>query len=203
MRTDDTVDATQNEEMAQYAVAQCKGMLPKISGALSMTLRPIFGESYFGIFFPDKKMWYLERGTNPFTMNSLAGKLIPMWVDDEDGDEAKQIGPKAKTRITVDGRRQTLIFRRAAKKGQRKMVMRKGVMRSVPMSYPGAPGRISNRGGNGRIGSPNGGVRWRHPGITSRGYLNDSMLITALNFGMEPDDLLLVDAATFSTATRS
>ncbi len=190
------------QELAQQAVTEAQRVLPKITGAMSGTLRPVFGEGYFGIFFPDKRIWYLEKGTRPFTMNNLQNKVIPMWVDDPDGTESKK-NPKAKTRMTVDGRRQTLIFRRAARKGERKMAWRRGQLRSVPRSYPGAPGRISNRLGSGRIGTPNGGVRWRHPGIQPRNYLNYAMESVAVEFGFEPKELLLVDSATFSSATRS
>lgn len=198
----DEIDETVTRDLASLAVEYAHDRMPKISGRLSMTLRPVFGPSYFGIYFPDRRVWFLEHGTNPFTMNSLAGKTIPMWVDDPDGSTAKKEGPKAERRVTFDGRRQTLIFRRVAKKGQRKMAYRKGVLRSVPMSYPGAPGRIGNRLGSGRIGIPNVGVRWRHPGIEARRYLNESMEDASVSFGMTPGPVALVDAATFSTATR-
>lgn len=190
------------QDLAEYAVQTAKNIMPKISGRLATTLRPVFGNGYWGIYFPDNKVWFLEQGTNPFTMKSLAGKTIPMWVDDPDGSVAKAEGKKTKTRITIDGRRQALIFRRAAKQGQRKTVIRRGRPVDVPMSYPGAPGRIGNRLSSGRIGVPNVGVRWRHPGIQGRRYLNNAMDTTAYEFGLAPGLISFVDSATFATATR-
>jgi hypothetical protein len=203
MTLDDEYGIDLTENLADYAVEAAKRNMPKITGSLSMTLRPVFGPSHWGIYFPDKRAWYLEMGTNPFTMNSLAGKTIPMWVDDPDGSVAKKEGKKAKTRVTVDGRRQTQIFRRAANKGQRKTVVRRGVTRTVPMSYPGAPGRIGNRLSSGQIGSPNVGVRWRHPGISGRLYMNSAMEEASLAFGLRPGSVYLVDSATYSSVTRS
>lgn len=203
MMMDDDYGPELMEDLSNFAVQTARDIMPKITGALSTTLRPVYGATYWGIYFPDKRSWYLEQGTNPFTMNSLAGKVIPMWVEDPDGLVAREEGPKAKRRVTADGRRQTLIFRRAARKGQRKMAMRNGRMIDVPMSYPGAPGRISNRLRSGRIGVPNVGVRWRHPGIRARHYLNDAMDISAQNFGIMAQDLILVDSATLLIATRS
>jgi hypothetical protein len=199
----DGADIQMTEEMARTAVSYAQSSMPKISGHLSASLKPAFGENYWGIYFPDKRAWYLEKGTNPFTMNSLAGKIIPMWVDDPDGSVAKDEGRKAQTRITVDGRHQTKIFRRAARKGQRKMVEKNGRLISVPMSYPGAAGRISSRGGQGRISSGNVGVRWRHPGIGGRDYLNNAMFDASIAHGVDPEPVFLVDDATFSIVTRS
>jgi hypothetical protein len=136
-------------------------------------------------------------------MKSLAGKTIPMWIDDPDGEVAKEEGPKAKTRVTADGRRQTLIFRHAAPIGSRKMVFKRGQWVSVPRSYPGAPGRINNRSSNGRIAAGNVGVRWRHPGIESRHYLNRSIEEVAFRYGIFPDRVYLIDAATYPAATKS
>jgi hypothetical protein len=196
-------DITYTEMLATAAVQAAKDRMPKITGHLASTLTPVFGPNFWGIYFPDKKTWFLERGTRPFTMNSLAGKVIPMWVDDSDGQLSKE-NKKAKTRITVDGRRQTLIFRKAAKKGERKNVIRDGKVTSVPRSYPGAPGRIGNpRGSGGRIAAGNSGVRWRHPGIEGRQYLNEAMEDTADMWGVEATDLYLIDAATYPTATKS
>jgi hypothetical protein len=118
-------------------------------------------------------------------MRSLAGKTIPMWIDDPTGEERRQ-NPKAKTRRTKSGKIQVLIFRRAAKIGARKQVRRAvgGVVHnvSVPASYPGAPGRITRRHGErgssrgehqpGGIRRFNTGVRWRHPGLAPRGFLH-------------------------------
>lgn len=203
MRTPDPTPLDITEGLAQLAADRAKVLLPKISGALAGSISPIFGTTFWGLYFPDRRAWFLEQGTNPFTMRSLAGKTIPMWVDDPDGSTAKEIGPKAQTRITLDGRRQTKIFRRAAKMGQKKWVIRRGRRVQVPASYPGAPGRISSRMNNGQIGEGNVGVRWRHPGIGGRQYLNQAMEYAALQYGIDPDELLLVDSATYSVATRS
>ena len=203
VQTPDETPLDITEGLAQLAAQYAKDTMPKISGRLAGTISPIFGSTYWGLFFPDRRAWFLEKGTNPFTMDSLQGKVIPMWVDDPDGSVAKKEGKKTRTRVTVDGRHQALIFRRAAKKGERKMVKRKGRMVSVPRSYPGAPGRISNRLQSGQIGSPNGGVRWRHPGITGRQYLNRAIESAGLSYGIDIDQVVLVDSATFSTATRA
>lgn len=189
--------------LAETAVQAAKDRMPKISGALAHTLSPVYGPNFWGIYFPDKKVWYLERGTRPFTMNNLAGKLIPMWVNDPNGEEAKRIGRKAKTRTTLDGRIQTLIFRKASNKGERKTIIRKGETVNVPRSYPGAPGRISVRSNSGRIGSGNNGVRWRHPGIAGRQYMNDAIQDTSEEYGVEANEVYLVDAATYPTATKA
>lgn len=200
---DEVYDIAYTEMLANSAVAAARDRMPKITGLLAQSLTPVFGPNFWGIYFPDKKAWFLERGTRPFTMNSLQGKTIPMWVDDPDGEEAKR-NKKAKTRITVDGRHQTLIFRKAAKKGDRKNVVRNGKIVSVPRSYPGAPGRIGNpRGSGGRIAAGNQGVRWRYPGIEGRQYLNEAIEDTSDMFGLEVEGLYLIDAATYPTATKS
>jgi hypothetical protein len=199
----DADDPLVMETLANESVEQAKKIMPKITGALAHSLSPVHGNNFFGIYFPDKRAWYLEQGTNPFTMKSLAGKTIPMWIDDPDGEVAKEEGPKAKTRVTADGRRQTLIFRHAAPIGSRKMVFKRGQWVSVPRSYPGAPGRINNRSSNGRIAAGNVGVRWRHPGIESRHYLNRSIEEVAFRYGIFPDRVYLIDAATYPAATKS
>lgn len=191
------------ETLAQESVDLAKQIMPKITGSLAASLSPVFGNNFFGIYFPDRRAWFLEQGTNPFTMRSLAGKTIPMWIDDPNGELAHEQGPKAKTRVTGDGRRQTLIFRHAAPIGSRKMVFKRGKWISVPRSYPGAPGRIANRSGNGRIAAGNVGVRWRHPGIESRHYLNRSIEQVAYRYGIFPDRVYLIDAATYPAATKS
>jgi hypothetical protein len=203
MLMEDTYDLAFMEAMANAAVQAAKDRMPKITGHLASTLTPVFGPNFWGIYFPDKKTWFLERGTRPFTMNSLQGKTIPMWVDDPDGEISRK-NKKAKTRITVDGRRQTLIFRKAAHKGERKTIRRNGKIITVPRSYPGAPGRIGNpRGMGGRIASGNQGVRWRHPGIQARQYLNEAIEDTADMWGIDGGEVYLIDAATYPTATKA
>lgn len=95
---------------------------------------------------------------------TLTHNTIPMWVEDEDGTEARKIPLRdrsRRTRVTRDGRRQVLIFRKATK--------------------PGAPGRIGKRtrDANGRIAKGNVGVKWRHPGLPRRGFLSSAVTESA------------------------
>lgn len=166
------------------AVRLARQFAPRVSGEMAAGFAPIYGEGYFGISWTDAHVWYQEMGIRPFTMHNLAGKTIPMWINDQAGIVKSQ-NPKAPTRVTLDGRTQTLIFRRAALPGQRKTVRRieGGVERevSVPRSYPGAPGRIARREPaapntplgrlGGQIARGNVGVRWRHPGTFGRFFL--------------------------------
>lgn len=198
----DAVSIDEAEMIAYEATSLAQSRMPRVTGYLAKSLQPSYSINHWGIYFPDKRAWFLERGTNPFTMNSLAGKVIPMWVDDSSGQERKN-NPKAKVRVTEDGRTQVLIFRRAARKGERKMVRdSKGNLKSVPKSYPGAPGRINIRSGGGRIGSGNGGVRWRHPGIQPREYINSAMADTALQFGLDPGPFYVVDDSTYQSVVK-
>ncbi len=177
------LDPLRATALAEKAVQVARRYMPKVTAASANSLYPISGDGWFGVAWASPHVWFQEAGIRPFTMRSLAGKTIPMWVNDPDGKEAaKQKRPKI--RRTVDGRMQTLIFRRAAQIGQKKMVWRmeagQMVRRSVPASYPGAPGRIAvNRsrgllrqgdtnpgvGNPGWISPGNVGVRWRHPGL--------------------------------------
>lgn len=181
---------------AETALRHAQFRAPRLSGASGGRLQPIWGPDYFGIRWLDNYVWFQEMGINPFLMDSLQGKLIPMWVEDADGSLRKG-NPKIKERVTVDGRRQVLIFRHAAKKGERKQVKRNigGVSMyvSVPRSYPGAPGRINRRhpgapitrgGVGGQIAKGNGGVRWRHPGLSSRFFLHESLILAAVEIGL-------------------
>jgi hypothetical protein len=190
------------KRLAISATEVAKGFAPRASGQAALRMTPIWGEGWFGIHWLDDYLYFQEMGIRPFTMHSLAGKTIPMWVNDPDGTEAaKQKNPR--TRTTVDGRRQTLIFRRAARHGQRKTVNRqtgRGVERvSVPASYPGAPGRIAvNRSqgilragsvigphiNRGQIMRGNVGVRWRHPGLNPAGFCARGMYAAAVNDGL-------------------
>lgn len=181
---------------AETAVAQARIRAPRLSGASGGRLLPIWGPDYFGIRWLDNYVWFQEMGISPFTMNSLSGKLVPMWVEDADGSLAAK-NKKIKRRTTADGRTQVLIFRKAAKKGERRLVKRNigGVSMyvSVPASYPGAPGRINRRqpgaplrtgGVGGQIAKGNGGVRWRHPGMSSRFFLHEGILLGAKQMGL-------------------
>lgn len=130
---------------------------------------------------------------------TLTHNTIPMWVDDWTG-ELHRANPKAKTRITANGRRQILIFRKAGKIGARKRVAvrdAKGRLvrwRDVPQSYPGAPGRISHREWmppdktTGRISRlisrPHVGVRWRNPGLVPREFMQHAIQTVAREYGI-------------------
>lgn len=151
--------------------------------------------------------YYQEKGIRAFTMTSLAGKTIPMWVSDSDG-KLRAKNPKIKTRVTEDGRFQVLIFRRAAPIGQRKpKYVRSRVtgemvyVGDTVASYPGAPGRINRREPRptnegvspGWVAKTNVGVRWRHPGLEPKLFLNNSMTLAAQWSGIMPIRLYLAD----------
>jgi len=186
-------------QMAQAAVHEARARAPKVSGDSSVGFMPIWGDGFFGISWTKTHVWFQEMGIRPFTMNALAGKTVPMWITDDTGT-IRSKNPKARTRITVDGRTQALIFRKAALPGQRKTVTRRvgGEMRevSVPRSYPGAPGRISRRepappntsAGKlaGQIAKGNVGVRWRHPGMDGKHFLREGLTRAAERFGITP-----------------
>lgn len=196
-----------SSEDARYAaivaVSEAQRRFPRVSGQTVAMFRPIWGPGYFGITWTGDHVWYLEMGIHPFTMHSLAGKTIPMWINDPLGEEAKK-NPKARTRTTQDGRQQILIFRRAANPGERKMVERRVagqvVSVSVPRSYPGAPGRIARREPaapdtplgklGGQIARGNVGVRWRHPGTMAAFYLRESLLRASSQFGLDTTSIM-------------
>lgn len=206
------VDAQEAYFLAIEAVSAARLTMPRVTGAHARRLQPVYGEGYFGIYFPDSETWFMEHGTKAFTMRSLAGKTIPMWVSDPDGS-IRAKNPKAKIRITEDGRLQVLIFRRAAKIGQRKLVQRRNKVtgemesRSVPASYPGAPGRIARRQApmpftpvgarGGQIAAGNVGVRWRHPGLRPMQFLNGAMARTAFESSLPINDVYVTDGAAF------
>lgn len=194
---------------AREAVRQARRRMPKLSGASARGLQPVYGKGYFGIQWTSQVVWYQDHGTKPFTMRSLAGKTIPMWIDDPTGQERRD-NPKAQTRITESGKVQVLIFRRAAQIGQRIKKYRrdpqtglKELVSDRPASYPGAPGRISRREAPrpwtrpgrrpGAIAPGNVGVRWRHPGITPRSFLNTSLTLAAKSTGMLPERVYVTD----------
>jgi hypothetical protein len=182
----------QGRRIALEAARQARRRMPKLSGRGAKRIQPIYGRGFTGIFFGEPYIWFQENGIRPFTMNALAGKLIPMWIDDPTGQERAK-NPKAKVRVTASGKTQVLIFRRAARKGQYKTVKRKNKVtgqmetKSVPMSWPGAPGRIGTREAaapmtragkrGGQIARGNVGVRWRHPGLPPRKFLNSSLTL--------------------------
>lgn len=189
------VDKETTRFLSGIALELAQRSAPKLTGASYRNLIPLFGDGWFGIKWQDNHVWFQENGINPFTMRSLAGKTIPMWINDPTGEEGRK-NPNAERRVTADGRRQILIFRKAAPIGSRKTVIRDGVSVDVPRSYPGAPGRInrrepigSTRGGmgiGGRIARGNVGVRWRHPGLHRRSFIRRSLIMTCQYAGLPP-----------------
>lgn len=192
----------QAKACAITAAREARSLAPKLTVASSSQFKPIYGEGWFGITWQHDYVYFQEVGIRPFTMRSLAGKVIPMWINDPTGQEAQK-NPKAKTRVTADGRKQVLIFRRAAKIGQRKNAWRnvdgRMVRVSVPASYPGAPGRIAvnrsrgilrvgdidpNAANPGQIAKGNVGVRWRHPGLGGKRFLAEGIHRAALANGI-------------------
>lgn len=193
----DGLSASRARAIANEAVRLARQASPKITGGGARRLQPVYGKGVAGIRWADPYMLYIDHGTQPFTMRSLAGKVIPMWVEDPGGFE-RQRNPKAKIRYTLDGRTQVLIFRRAARMGQR----RPG---GSPASYPGAPGRIGNRESGrpwttpgrvaGAITPGNSGVRWRHPGIVGRQFMNHGLAIATQRAGLVASRAYLADAS--------
>lgn len=199
----------QARRVAQDAVRVARRRMPKMTGKGAKRMQPLYGKGFYGIFFGDSYIWFQENGIRPFTMNNLQGKTIPMWVDDPTGQERSK-NPKAKTRVTASGKTQILIFRKVAMKGQRKTVKRKNKVTgkiettSVPMSYPGAPGRISNREMGrpftrlgkvgGQIARGNGGVRWRHPGLAPRKFMNSSITEASGSHGISITRIYVCDS---------
>lgn len=180
--------------VATQAVRLAQRFAPKLSGLSSSRLLPLYGDGFIGIAWSDDYVWYQETGTNPFTMRRLAGKTIPMWIDDPTGEERRR-NLKAQVRRTASGKMQVLVFRRAARMGQRRQVRRGGHLVDVPASYPGAAGRIALREARlpyttpgkkgGRIAARNIGVRWRHPGLTPRAFLLRGMTVAVAKVGVK------------------
>jgi len=187
--------------LANQAVREARRKMPKATGDSARRLQPVYGKGFFGIYFPDSYVWFQDHGIRPFTMKSLAGKTIPMWIDDPTGAERAK-NPKAKTRTTESGKNQVLIFRKAANMGARiqktRIDKKTGlkITEDKPASYPGAPGRIGSREAGspfttkgrvaGAIRPGNSGVRWRHPGISPRLFLNNALTLTAQWNGILP-----------------
>lgn len=171
------------------------GRAPRSSGSLVEGLDPYWGtgghqEPFVGLQWIHDYTWYQEVGISPFTMRSLAGRTIPMWVDDDDGKERAK-NPKIKTRVRKDGKLQVLVFRKVGVRGTYKRKVETDargnrVERMVPENnYPGAPGRINRRAGStfegdtrkpGQITKGNVGVKWRHPGMAAKGFISTSIL---------------------------
>ena len=196
MRVPSGYDPAELKLAGENAVYIAQGLAPRLTGASSGRLVAVSGDDYFGILWLDNYVWFQEMGINPFLMNSLQGKTIPMWVEDTDGSLARK-NPSIKRRTTIDGRNQVLIFRKVAKKGERKTVKRRiaGIDQyvSTPRSYPGAPGRINKRvpgtplskgGVGGQIARGNVGVRWRHPGLGAKMFMHQGLLRSAREVGL-------------------
>jgi hypothetical protein len=204
--------------VAHKAVEMAKGYMPRVSGAAAASMTPIYGDGWFGIEWTHDSIWFQEAGTKPHTMRSLAGKTVPMWVNDADGSLRRK-NPRAATRVRDDdGRTQVLIFRKAAKLGERKQQWRnvngRMTLKSTPASYPGAPGRIAvnrsqgiMRAGDvdrlarnpGQIAKNNVGVRWRHPGLDAGKHLVRGMADAAGVFAIPVGDVQYLPAGSIST----
>lgn len=197
------LDANTSRRLARSAVRQAQAHAPKLSGRGARGLKTYWGTGFFGIRWDSEYMWFQNAGVRPFTMRNLAGKVIPMWIDDPTGKERRR-NPKAKTRITASGKHQVLIFRKAAPIGARKTKVttrRDGTVhvRDVPQSYPGAPGRIALRtvaeypvqASTGRIAGrsrlvtrANIGVRWRFPGLAGRHFVERALVVVCQDAGL-------------------
>lgn len=199
--------------MAMDAARMAKRSAPKMSGSGAKSIYPLYGKGYIGLTAKKSYMWYQEQGIRPFTMKNLAGKIIPMWIDDPYGIERAK-NPKAKTRVTASGKSQILIFRKAPKIGSKTPKLKKNRVtgkyeqRMVPKHYPGAPGRIAKRQATisntapghsvvkstGKIAKGNVGVWWRHPGLSPRLFMNNALTRTAMDYGYQPDKIVAADA---------
>jgi hypothetical protein len=193
--------------MANGALREARRVMPKLTGRAASRIFPLYGSGYFGVGWLDNYVWFQEQGIRPFTMFALAGKIIPMWVNDPTGTE-RQKNPRAQVRTTMSGQTQVLIFRRAAMPGETRRVRRKvanGTYEeyTVAASYPGAPGRIGRREAGrpdttegrrgGAIAKGNVGVRWRHPGLAPRQFLNHAMTLAAEQGGVVPTRIYAAD----------
>lgn len=192
---------------AQEAQYEARKRAPKLSGESAKRIYAVYDEGWFGLHWLDDHVWFQEAGIRPFTMNSLQGKVIPMWVSDDD-HKLRTENPKIETKTTADGRTLVRIFRRAANKGERKIVRRRQggatIEVSVPRSYPGAPGRINRRHTEtdrslgkvaGRIAPTNVGVRWRHPGLASKGFMFQSLMAVVRQNDLERSTVITARAA--------
>lgn len=205
----ENMSADQARQISLSAVRQARQMAPKLTGGGARSIQPIWGQGYFGVTMTAKHMWYQERGMSPFTMRSLEGRTVPMWIDDPTGSERRK-NPKAKTRVTASGKAQVLIFRKVGKRDQPRQVRKRSKSTGeyqttmAPSHYPGAPGRIAHRESprpltspgkqGGQIAPGNVGVWWRHPGLSPRLFLNHSMTKAAERYGVLPVKIYVADA---------
>lgn len=135
---------------------------------------------------------------------TLTHNTIPMWVDDIDGS-LRAKNPKIETRTTASGKTQVLIFRKAgAMPGQAGTKPFYDPKTGKPRkTWPGAPGRISRREAGrpmttegrtpGAIARGNVGVKWRHPGITPRLFLNNALVLATQRHGYAIDRCYIAD----------
>lgn len=187
------------EALANRAVVHARYLAPKLSGRAADSIYPIVILGGFGVGWTKPYLWYQDQGVRPFTMKSLSGKTIPMWVNDPDG-KLKRENPKIETRPGGPFGEQVLIFRRAAPIGAQKTVTKKGaggklIKTRVDASFPGAAGRIAVREAasplttpgrvGGRIAAGNVGVRWRFPGLAPRHFLYEALSRTVGEAGLE------------------
>lgn len=191
------VDRRVARRLADDALRQARLHIPKLTGRASRGLRAVYGDGWFGIRWDVDYAWFQEAGRRPQTMRYLAGRVVPMWIDDPTGEERRK-NPRARVRTTASGKRQVLIFRKAARIGQRKRVRRvdargRVTVRDVPASYPGAPGRIARRypetGHIARTTPPHVGVRWRHPGLLPREFVTYALANVGRAAGIAVSDV--------------
>lgn len=209
--------STDARDAAARAAELTRQYLPRATGAAAGTLSAIWGPGWFGVEWVHDSLWFQEAGIRPFTMRNLAGKTIPMWVRDPDGQHRRD-NPRAETRTRADtGEVEVRIFRKAAPIGQRKMEWRQSgsqmIQVDVPASYPGAPGRIAvnrSRGilrrgdvdpdapNPGWIAPGNVGVRWRHPGLDAGNFIARGLGDAADEMGLTTNEVEYLRAGTLT-----
>src|SRR5580658_6984428 len=96
------------EALANRAVLHAQYLAPKLSGRAADSIYPIVERSGFGVGWTVPWLWYQDQGVRPYLQRSLAGKTIPMWIDDPSGSVARD-NPKAEKRTTASGKPQVLI----------------------------------------------------------------------------------------------
>lgn len=168
--------------IANEAVRLARRQMPKLTGFGASRLVPLYGKGYVGVYFPDSYTWFQEHGIRPFTMWALEGRTVPMWIDDIDGTE-RQRNPKAQIRVTLSGKTQVRIFRKAKGVGQPGRI---GVREAArPWTTRGRTG--------GQIARGNVGVRWRHPGLAPRRFINFALATAAQKNGILPTRIYAAD----------
>lgn len=164
--------------LALTAEVYARRNAPKNTGSSASRIRPIYGRGYFGLRWADDRVWFQNSGIRGFTMSSLSGKVVPMWIDDPTGSE-RQKNPKAKTRVTASGKPQILIFRKATKVGQPGKIS----LREAPRPWT-TPGKTP-----GAIAPGNVGMKWYHPGLTPRNFLEHALERACRDHGIFPGEI--------------